>query len=142
MESKICSKCRIDKSVEEFSTDNGKLKSQCKSCVNEYNKSYKEKNKNNLNDRWRKASRKYHTTEKRRNKTLRKYGLREEDYNIMFDKQEGKCKICHEPVTLCVDHCHTTGKVRGLLCNSCNTSLGGFKDSIELLESAIKYLAM
>ena len=41
---------------------------------------------------------------------------------------------------LCVDHCHTTGNVRGLLCDTCNTALGKFRDNIDLLNEAIKYL--
>jgi len=79
------------------------------------------------------------------------YGISLDDYNRMFDNQNGKCLICEsketakspatgEPRRLAVDHCHETGKVRGLLCSSCNTSLGGFKDSIKYLKSAIKYL--
>jgi hypothetical protein len=41
---------------------------------------------------------------------------------------------------LAVDHCHTTGKIRGLLCSKCNPALGAFNDNIEILNSAIKYL--
>jgi hypothetical protein len=41
---------------------------------------------------------------------------------------------------LSVDHCHNTGKIRGILCTKCNTGLGSFKDNIELLMNAIKYL--
>lgn len=55
--------------------------------------------------------------------------------------QSGKCLICNEiPKRLVVDHCHTSGKVRGLLCDHCNTGLGRFKDSPELLMAAIRYL--
>lgn len=66
----------------------------------------------------------------------------------MVEKQEGKCKICsssdsHRTGTkynLFVDHCHATGKVRGLLCHHCNAGLGHLKDSKEILERAIRYL--
>jgi hypothetical protein len=58
----------------------------------------------------------------------------------MFDEQDGKCLICQEAVTLVVDHCHTTGQIRGLLCNPCNTSLGHFKDDVKRLQRAIEYL--
>jgi hypothetical protein len=59
--------------------------------------------------------------------------------------QNGKCAICGgEPkfpkVRLCVDHCHTTGLFRGLLCGHCNTALGLFKDDISSLKNAIRYL--
>lgn len=72
-------------------------------------------------------------------------------YNEMAILQNNLCKICHGPETmkqangkgikrLAIDHCHKTNKARGLLCHHCNVSLGGFKDSIELLQSAINYL--
>lgn len=72
-------------------------------------------------------------------------GITIDDYNNMFDEQEGKCAICkiHQKYlknTLNVDHCHTTGKVRGLLCSKCNHGLGHFKDSVFILENAILYI--
>lgn len=81
----------------------------------------------------------------------RKFGVTLEEYNIMYKNQNKACAICLKPETkifsktgkvcdLAVDHCHKTGKVRGLLCWNCNTSLGKFKDSVENLERAIKYL--
>lgn len=75
----------------------------------------------------------------------RKYNMTIDDYNQMFDNQEGKCKICgtHKlelKRRLSVDHCHKTGKIRGLLCSNCNHGLGSFKDSVSFLENAINYL--
>jgi hypothetical protein len=140
MESKICSKCKKDKPIDGFSTDKGKLKSQCKICVSEYNKSYKAKNIERVRYKWRLASRKYHNYDNRRNKTLRKYGLTEIDYNRMYDEQEGKCAICESSLTLVVDHCHETLKVRNLLCNRCNRGIGTFKDNVELIKKALEYL--
>jgi hypothetical protein len=63
----------------------------------------------------------------------------------MFTKQDGRCKICNivqeELIkALAVDHCHTTGKVRGLLCRECNLMLGNANDNIENLKAAIAYL--
>ena len=57
-------------------------------------------------------------------------------------EQDNRCAICGAmpKKPLFVDHCHVTGKVRGLLCVSCNTALGLLKDSITALEQAIKYL--
>lgn len=80
-----------------------------------------------------------------RKTALKKYGITPEDYDEMYSKQEGKCAICksHQlslKKKLCVDHCHKTGKVRGLLCNNCNLGLGSFKDDKIILETAIKYL--
>lgn len=65
------------------------------------------------------------------------------EYNEIFERQGGVCAICGKPPgkrMLAVDHCHKTEKIRGLLCTSCNLSLGGFKDSVSNLASAIKYL--
>ena len=69
-----------------------------------------------------------------------KYGITDEEYDSLLIKQVARCAICNEHVKLCVDHDHNTGKVRGLLCNTCNAGLGMFKDSIRLLAGAIVYL--
>ena len=68
------------------------------------------------------------------------YGLSEEDYQDLFEKQDGKCAICSEPGKLGVDHNHTTGQIRGLLCRQCNTAIGSLKESQDLLDSAKGYL--
>jgi hypothetical protein len=73
------------------------------------------------------------------------YGITVEDFDSMIKNQNGECAICGGVRVivqggLCVDHCHKTNKVRGLLCNHCNTALGKFDDNIELLKNAIKYL--
>jgi hypothetical protein len=75
---------------------------------------------------------------------LHTYGLDENTFKELLEQQDGKCAICFGDVTeglnLVVDHNHETGKVRGILCSICNMSLGGFKDSLEYLRSAVKYL--
>jgi hypothetical protein len=68
-----------------------------------------------------------------------------EGYNQMFLGQEGRCAICERHQSDCkkalaVDHCHTTGKVRGLLCNSCNAGLGFLKDDAGLIKRVLDYL--
>lgn len=76
-----------------------------------------------------------------------KYNMTPQDYEWMFERQGGVCKICQLANNnprwggmLAVDHCHATGKVRGLLCDKCNRALGQLDDSIPKLESAIAYL--
>jgi hypothetical protein len=72
-----------------------------------------------------------------------KYGLSETEYLSLFEAQENSCSICHESfdkVRACVDHCHESGKVRGLLCDNCNRGLGLFYDNKEFLLNAIVYL--
>jgi len=82
-----------------------------------------------------------------RNSDLKKsYGITIDDFERMDVEQNHLCKICQQPQSgryenLAVDHCHTTGKVRGLLCDSCNRALGLFKDSVDVLRSAVDYLA-
>jgi len=90
----------------------------------------------------------------------RTYGITLDQYVNAYIDQEGKCKICkgegfdtrrkgykEQPpkkgqasVSLCVDHDHTTGKFRGLLCHRCNTGIGNFKENIQSLKNAIEYL--
>ena len=69
-----------------------------------------------------------------------RYGLTSEDRQFLHDQQEGQCAICKANTLLVVDHSHTTGKVRGLLCRGCNHGLGNFKDDIATLLKAISYL--
>ena len=73
------------------------------------------------------------------------YGLSYTDYKAMFLAQEEKCAICKKEqklfnTNLAVDHCHDTGKIRGLLCKQCNIGLGYFKDNPDILEAAVNYL--
>lgn len=80
----------------------------------------------------------------RRYKLKHVYGITEADYDRMFTEQGGRCKLCRgEPNgrgELHVDHDHVTNRVRGLLCHSCNTALGLFKDSVEVMAKAIEYV--
>lgn len=108
-------------------------------------------------EKYKKAQQKYRKTEKfdltrRNNKYLRIYGISLEEYNKLLEKQNYVCAICHCPEKaksqrkdrefklLSVDHCHTTGKVRGLLCQRCNISIGHSGDNIIILEKMITYL--
>ena len=78
--------------------------------------------------------------ERSRADNLRKYSLTPEGYVALVSAQGGRCAICRRPSGLDVDHDHTSGKVRGLLCGSCNRGIGLFKDDPERLSSAIAYL--
>jgi hypothetical protein len=80
-----------------------------------------------------------------RRKKLKRYGITIDQYDALLKLQNNCCKICstHESEfnkRLAVDHCHTTGKVRGLLCMACNILLGKAKDNINTLNNAIDYL--
>lgn len=80
--------------------------------------------------------------EKRRDYRLRtKYGLSTDDYGRMLRLQNGKCAICdRDGIPLFVDHCHETGKVRGLLCHGCNVGIGWLGDRAENVTRAAVYL--
>ncbi len=73
------------------------------------------------------------------------YNITLDDYNEMFNKQEGKCIICSKHQSqltspLNVDHDHESGQIRELLCNTCNRAIGMLGDSVEILNSAKEYL--
>lgn len=79
----------------------------------------------------------------RRCELKKKYGISTETYEQMLASQGGVCAICHtkpDGKDLAVDHCHTSGKVRGLLCSNCNTALGLFGDDLERMIRARDYL--
>ncbi len=87
----------------------------------------------------------------RRRELMRIFGITLEFYNEMLEKQNGKCSICKRPErvvhkktkrvkVLSVDHCHKTGKIRGLLCSSCNMAIGLLSDSVEFLQNAIYHI--
>lgn len=115
---------------------------------NSYRRDYVKTNRKQIleNERADKCRRPFYYKQKYYADTLRKkYGLSLEQYHSMFNQQQGKCKICKVSQNnisrrLVVDHCHKTGKVRGLLCDLCNIGLGGFRDDTELISSAIRYI--
>jgi len=144
----LCTKCKEEKEWSEFylrsrvSKKTGlKLKySECREC-------HKEQRRIDY-PRHRKREMDWHLRSK--------YGIGKEDYDLMLVEQGGTCKICNKkghirkkgsrkgmagtPVPLSVDHNHETGQIRGLLCLNCNTGLGHFKDNIDLIKKAVKYL--
>lgn len=124
----VCKRILPDENFAKNSTKSGEVRPECRECDNKQRKERKQREKERDPDAWR-------------DKYLKKtYGISLQDYNEMVTDQGGLCWICEQESDLVVDHDHETEKVRGLLCNLCNTSLGGFKDNIGSLEKAIKYL--
>lgn len=86
------------------------------------------------------------TPEVIRGYNLKKYGITVEEYEALHAKQNGQCAICgrtdHDAKgkRLAVDHCHTTKKVRGLLCGNCNQGIGRFHHDVAIVEAALAYL--
>ena len=112
----------------------------------EYSRKYSIENPNALKD-WRERNpEKYKEQGKRSNKKqrLRKYKLTQEEYDNLLTFQNKLCAICKKEKShkhdWHIDHCHITGKVRGILCSRCNTLIGQSKESIATLNNAIEYL--
>lgn len=140
-----------------YARPGGKHRQPCKKCTSEQNKEYREqpvnlerKNqrqrhryKNDVEYRQRvlRKSKKY----RRRHYLKVKFNLTESQVEEMRYGQGNICLICrrefdNETMKHCIDHCHATGEVRGLLCPLCNKGLGLFKDDVVRLQQAIDYL--
>lgn len=131
MQNKICTHCEIEQPIENFCKSSFTASGYqfwCKSCHKPIRRNRYLKDKN----------------APKRHKLMSKYKMTWEDYQIMISSQEGKCFICKKIPThkngLSIDHNHTTGKVRALLCSFCNVGLGNFKEDIEIMKNAILYL--
>jgi hypothetical protein len=126
---KVCSKCRIIKSFDAFYTCKSSKDGRhhrCKAC--------------------RKTDKRPTTAQAQAKHRKKLYGLTPDQFMAMVVKQANACAICTSPLVatktgLHVDHCHVTGKVRGLLCGRCNSGIGHLKDSSELCLRAAQYLA-
>lgn len=136
-----CSKCKKVKDEAEFykrpEVKKG-LRKDCKECVKSLTKNNYFKN---LPLSREKHKDDYHN--RRRYLLIKaKYGMTREEFKEMSKLQNGKCAICNGKMKwyLHIDHDHITGKIRGLLCMDCNAGLGRFKDNVNFLGSAIKYL--
>lgn len=133
-ETKICRDCKIEKSVSEFTPHKrDRYTPYCKPCNALRTKTYRSK----LDPQTLKA-------QKRRHHLKSAYGITLEEYDQMFAAQNGLCGICGEPPTplntrpvgLVVDHDHTTGNNRGLLCDTCNRAIGMLGDDPDRLLAA------
>jgi hypothetical protein len=165
MQTKICTKCGNKKSIIEFpKMKHGKygVSAECKDCRKIYHQkrykkyAYKYKTDKNFHKKALQASKKYREKNsniiKAKNARLKKnFGITLEQYNQMLKEQNGVCAICgnsekiidkriNRIISLAIDHDHQTGKVRGLLCNTCNHLLGLANDNFEITKNATDYL--
>jgi hypothetical protein len=129
-----------------------------------YNKDYRDKNKEKLtllheeyrkehlkdysenSKEWRKRNPDKYAEHQFKSNLKRLYGITPEQYYELYYLQDGNCAICGEhqsnlKKTLCVDHVHETGEIRGLLCHACNMAIGLLKDNPIIALNAYKYLA-
>lgn len=115
-----------------------------KEKIRGYHKKYRDSNSEECNMRnknWREAN----PDKEIERHLMSHYGITTDEYNDMFRKQLGRCAICGAHQSECkralsVDHDHETGKVRGLLCQKCNTAIGLLGDNAELTRRATLYL--
>lgn len=118
----------------------------CRESKSRWRKKNPEEAKKRLREFYAKDPKRYRKQcrEWARNKALKKLGLTRSDFEYMMNSQQEKCAICLKKFQkhrgACVDHCHSSGKVRELLCHNCNLGLGHFKDSVASLRQAIQYL--
>ena len=137
LETRVCRVCGNEKHlVDEFylSRKNPGLASsysyECKECTVKRTTAYNKRNSSSVRSQYLK----------------RNYGLTFEEFDLMLTHQDNSCAICKGTKTygrhkrFTVDHDHSTGKIRGLLCHRCNTALGLIGDDIHTLKSMIKYL--
>jgi Recombination endonuclease VII len=141
----LCSKCGKER--------DGGHKSYCKACMAAYVKKNRNGNREAYNiyqSAYQKAHPEYQAEWQYKAKLKANFGLTMEDVERMFQEQDGKCAICFREIILrnknkfnsaAVDHDHTTGEVRGLLCGHCNKALGLVGDSVDVLRRAIWYLS-
>lgn len=91
------------------------------------------------NDYWDKYPEKRKAARKRHNNKSR-YGFTEEEYQAFLDSRGRKCEVCGDDRKPCVDHCHKTDIVRGVLCGGCNTSLGQLKEDPKIIRALADYI--
>lgn len=147
----LCRHCRkenykkwnLNKRSEQSKLLNKKTKQECHKRVKQ---KFPDRNKQKAKE-WRKRN----PEKSRMSSLLSKHKITENQYKKIIKDHNGKCAICKTDArikskteglksALAIDHCHETGKIRGLLCHGCNIALGAFKDSIKNLKEAIGYL--
>jgi hypothetical protein len=139
---KRCTKCLETKPLDQFSPHSqgaDRLQPRCKVCraVDKKGSYRRDPEKHRQYQRaWNRANPERKAAHDRK----QKYGITQEDFELMKQEQGGLCAICREAAAVFVDHNHTTGKNRGLLCQHCNFMIGQAKESTKRLAQAIEYL--
>jgi hypothetical protein len=155
---KICRKCQVGKPLDSYYAykNTKKIYSACKQCCGGCNRAWREANPDRVREhnqrrgtQWTPEARaKYAITEREKHDSYlwRHYGITLKQYEKMLADQGGVCAICKQECNrqnskrLCVDHDHGTGVVRGLLCFQCNVGIGKFKESLDILRKAVRYM--
>ena len=152
---KICTACGESKKNDQFGAHRrsaDRLKYSCKPCeAAAVKRAYDPEKRNAYNRAYYSSNR----TKERKRSRLRRYGLEQTQYDALWKAAGGSCEICAVGLldiddyesgnsrpsnAVCIDHCHISGRVRGLLCLTCNLLLGYAKDSTVTLANATAYL--
>jgi hypothetical protein len=158
---KVCARCKQSKNIERFSKNPQQKDGRhvyCKDCMKLYSRKYYIDHRQELIERerqkvardpekhkaYQKEYRRRYSNEIRFHKIQKYYGITEQEWYSIFHSQDNRCSICccEDPGKKgwSTDHDHKTGKVRGILCSSCNNGLGRFKDNPDSLKRAAEYL--
>ncbi len=140
----VCHKVKSLKLFYKNKCRHGGYAYECKKCKNAFHKKYRQNRYVKKAEGLRaKKYRIKHRKELLNKRYLKQYGISYNDKIKIIKQQRGKCRICNKKINEIsghLDHCHKTKKVRGILCSNCNTGIGLFKNNIEFLKRAIKYL--
>ena len=151
---KMCAACGEEKPILDFGPNNSDSSGsarKCRPCMAKSMRDWRYRKENGITAPKKAVIRDVVKIRKKwkDNRLFTQYGLTPEDRQRMIADQHGKCAICQNPFDLSkgtfhgavhVDHNHSTGKVRGLLCSQCNFGVGNFKEKIKTLKNAIEYL--
>jgi len=165
---KRCPRCKLEMVIDSFPRNRSKKSGYgcwCKKCENESSKKYQSENKEKCKEAWARYRIKHrekrleYCREYRKNnpekfkeydkignqkKRQKLYGISPEQFDTLLENQGDRCIVCstNSPGKKgwCVDHCHETGRIRGILCGKCNMGIGLFDDSTEILKKVISYL--
>lgn len=120
---KRCGKCQNLLPASSFNRKGAGLQSYCRECSKSVQQKYYHEGSYYL-----------------RNIIQNRYGITQSDYEDLLEKQAHRCATCKKKRKLVVDHDHQSGKVRGLLCDPCNITLGKVNDRVDTLQAMIRYL--
>lgn len=144
---KVCTKCNKNLPLDAFHTDKQKIDGLYSSCI--------ACNSHKRNDPVKKAvwDKQYRARDNHYiNKKAKEFNVSVEYLEKLYKDSKGVCAICNKPETaisshkhrrirmLCIDHDHKTDKIRGVLCGRCNAAIGHFKDDVNSMHAAIRYL--
>lgn len=144
--------CRVDTGTKRCESCHNKYKEatleERNKKTKEYRKKWYQNNKEKVKEQTKKRYQSLDFNYRQKYTIKYKYGIGLIEYETLVKKNNGCCAICGREQEngakhykkLYIDHDHTTRKIRGIICNDCNRGLGGFKDNIQFLQNAIKYL--